>query len=80
MSFIRSVYIIRGSAVLYNVIGTSGINVCIIGGEGGVDGEKEVLTLSREKQRELELHFAGSIIQFSKLTVDTNNCLGQGIP
>ena len=54
--------------------------VCTVGGEGGVDEEKEVLTLPREEQRELELQFAGSIIQFSKLTVDTDNCLGQGIP
>ena len=54
--------------------------VSTIGGDGGVDEEKEALTLTREEQRELELQFAGSIIQFSKLTVDTDNCLGQGIP
>ena len=64
--------------LLHNVIGTFCMNVYIIGGDGGVDEEEEVLTLPREEQRELELQFTGSIIEFSNLTVDTDNCLGQG--
>ena len=45
------------------------------------DGESEgrILTLAEQEQRGLELQFAGSIISFNCITVDTDNCLGQGI-
>ena len=44
------------------------------------DGEsvERILTLVEEEQRGLELQFAGSIIRFNCITVDTDNCLGQG--
>ena len=48
--------------------------------EGGLnDSGEEVLTLPEAEKRELELQFGSSVIQFSSLTVDIDNCLGQGM-
>ena len=37
------------------------------------------MTLPEGGQGELELQFAGSVVEFSSLTVDTGSCLGQGM-
>ena len=50
-----------------------------LGGEGGHKEEQEVvLRLPERELKELQLQFAGSIVQFTNLTMDTENCLGQG--
>ena len=69
---------LEGEQKIYNVQIIHGITA--VGGDGGgFEGdEQEVLTLPEREQRELELQFAGCIVPFSSLTVDTDNCLGQG--
>jgi hypothetical protein len=48
-------------------------------GEGGYkEGQEVVLRLPERELKELQLQFAGSIVQFTNLTMDTENCLGQG--
>ncbi|CAI8029750.1 Hepatocyte growth factor receptor [Geodia barretti] len=47
-------------------------------GEVGYKEEQEVLRLPERELKQLQLQFAGSIVQFSNLTMDTENCLGQG--
>ena len=46
---------------------------------GDGESEERVLTLSKEEQRELEIQFAGSVIHFNCITVDSENSLGQGV-
>ena len=55
------------------------INNYYLGGESGYkEGQEVVLRLPERELKELQLQFAGSIVQFTNLTMDTENCLGQG--